>query len=305
MMSRNTQSSPSLSKDDIIPNTVPAKTAAKIPMSKRAIMLTLPFLVLCTLFYLLSLIPASTASQAPRCNLPSLIRASQRPGFDWRSLTALSLAQCMQQQRSPTPPFRNSCIFYTAHSKADAVLYGALTNKTTIYDVYSPHHFNVSLEPARTWKRQGHLRDLFKVTSKAYAISCSGDASLVLPEGVKDDEVCRESIWVTDEYEAIRNGESGIVLPILRVTRRWVKPGVYSWFVNSLDAMGISEAQELTLKRRRLDRQAAQRILDLPTQLSEAIVQKVAALKDEWAWDVIQDGMVEDLWALRSGMCGR
>lgn len=237
------------------------------------------------------------ADQAAPCK--HLIDQTTEPGFDWKSPTALAMAQCLQSQRLPKPPL-STCIFYTASCKDQAIAYANATNRTTIYDVYHPDVFNRSTWPAKEWDTLDHMRDLFRVTSKAYAMSCSGEAHLILPDGIKDEEVCRESIWVTDEYEAIRAGDSGITLPIWRVTWREVERGVWAWIKEQLKAVGIRPE----LKRRSGDTRQ-QEVLRPSNGLMAQVDEQVLTMKKQWAWDGLQDGTMEDLWALKSGMCGR
>lgn len=238
----------------------------------------------------------TAAVQAAPCK--HLIDQTTEPGFDWKSATALAMAQCLQSQRLPSPPL-STCIFYTASCKDQAIAYANATNRTTIYDVYPPDVFNRSMWPAKEWHSLDHMRDLFRVTSRAYAMSCSGEAHLILPDAIKDEEVCRESIWVTDEYEAIRAGDSGITLPIWRVTWRQVEQGVWAWIKEQLKAVGIR--QEL---RKRFGPRK-QEVLRPSNDLMARVDEQVLTMKNQWAWDGIQDGTMEDLWALKSGMCGR
>ena len=59
---------------------------------------------------------------------------------------------------------------------------------------------------------------------------------MVMPE---DEEACPGSIWITDEYEVIRKGESEIELPIWRVS--WVQDAIkksWGWAVSVLNSIG-------------------------------------------------------------------
>lgn len=258
----------------------------------------LPHALIAISFALLAACLPRPAAKAFPCK--DLVDQTTKPGFDWKSSTALDMARCLQSQRLPTPPF-STCIFYTASCKAQAVAYANATNRTTIYDVYEPEIFNRSIWPAKEWDALGHIRDLFRVTSKAYAMSCSGEAHLVLPDGVKDEEVCRESIWVTDEYEAIRAGDSGITLPIWRVTWREVEKGIWGWTREQLRAAGV----RLDLVRRWFGNPGEQEVLEPGDDVMARVSQKVSDMKKQWSWDGLEDGTMEDLWALKSGMCGR
>lgn len=248
---------------------------------------------------------ASVAVCLPRASAAAypcqkLIDQSTERNFDWQSPTALAMAQCLQSQRMPTPPF-SSCIFYTASSRDQAIAYGTATNRTTIYDVYDPKLFDRSAWPAKNWDDVGHIRDLFRITSKAYAMSCTGEAHLILPDGLKDEEVCRESIWVTDEYEVIRSGDSGIILPIWRVSWREVEKGVWAWIREKLQALGV----KAELRRRVLRSASEQEVLEPNDDVRSRINEKMVAMKQQWGWHGLEDGTLDDLWALKSGMCGR
>jgi hypothetical protein len=246
---------------------------------------------------LLLTLPRLIAATPHPCK--DLINQSLTKDYDWTSLTALSLAQCLQSKRLPTPP-TSSCIFYTASSKDQAIAYGSASNRTTIYDVYDPADFDQTVWPANEWFTTDHLRDLFRITSKSYAMSCSGEAHLVLPTEVKDEDVCRESIWVTDEYEAIRSGDSGIVLPIWRVSWREMEDGVWGWIKQQLRAVGLGSIQG-----RGMPSHAGQEdVIAADSNLVARTEQKILDVKKQWSWEVLEDGW-GDLWAVDGGKCGR
>ena len=209
-----------------------------------------------------------------------LIRASHAPNFNWTGTIALSLAECLIQ----TKPKHDTCVFYTADSRLNAIRYASETDKSTIYDAYAPHHFNASIEPMRRWKRDGHQRDVFRVTSKAYALACSGEASVVMPENV---EACPGSIWVTDEYEVIRKGESRIELPVWRVS--WTKDkaeGLWRWVVKVL---GGVEKRDVVADGQKVIWGAAVGVRD-----------KVDRQLDEWRreWRLDEQEVESDPWAV-------
>ncbi|ETN43104.1 uncharacterized protein HMPREF1541_02262 [Cyphellophora europaea CBS 101466] len=273
----------------------------------------IPYAVTSLVLALLAVAQPLSTTTPPPPDCDHLIRPSLSATFDWSSPAALSLAQCLQSLRLPHPN-PSTCLFYTAHSKVDAIRYALEFDRTTVYDVFQPQYFNRSAQPAKTWDALGHMRDLFKVTSKAYAMSCSGTANLVLPDGVKDDDVCRESIWVTDEYEVIRAGDSGVVLPIWRVTWRRDAGGVWKWFVDILKAAKV-EAVGKTFKKRSdvIANNAeshwwdagAQRTLMPPNEVKASVNDKLEQLRQQWGWNGLEEGHTEDLWAIKSGMCGR
>jgi hypothetical protein len=221
-------------------------------------------------------------------NCSSQITQSLSATYAWNSATALALAQCLLLH--PPPP--STCIFYTRSARAPAIRYALETNRTTIYDVYPPLYFNTSVSPAKDWDEAGHLRDLFKITSKAYAIACEGSATVVLPEG---EEPCPGSIWVTDEYDAIRNGQSRIELPVWRVSwsvdlKRWVR--------RVLDA-SIAGGGRKVGRRDVGKRERVQRALE--DVVSERVSRAEEVLKQRWGW-AGEDG---DPWAIVEEKCER
>jgi hypothetical protein len=219
-----------------------------------------------------------TTSQRPR-DCSALITASHSSTYNWTSSTALSLARCLL-----TPiPETSTCLFYTSNALPLALRYAAHSKKTTIYNTYSPKYFNESISPMREWKAAGHQRDVFRITSKAYALSCSGRAEVVMPV---DSEACPGSIWVTDEYEVIRNGESGIVLPV--------------WRVGWLEEKGKWDVKELEQRSRRVKREADDE--------SQVIVADEVGDVDEVTvsgWRMNPGSADEDWWAVRHGTCSR
>jgi hypothetical protein len=181
-----------------------------------------------------------------------------------------------------------------------AIQYANETGRTTIYDVYPAEYFNPSISPCREWKASGHLRDLFRITSKAYAISCSGSATLVIPE---DEEPCPTSIWVTDEYDAIRGGLSRIELPIWKVSWSLDRvQGIWSWVRKALSStVGKVEVDTDRIKVKRDLSDDVSRVwgdvhAEYVQPMSEQLRAKLATLESLWGWDT-----AEDLWALPDG----
>lgn len=159
----------------------------------------------------------------------SRIHASTHPSFAWTSSNdaALSLAHDCLQSHIPQP---DACVFYTSHSRDNAIVFAAQHKKKTIYDVYPAHWFNTTEYPADKWVENGVLRDVFRVTSRGYAISCSGAATLVIPE---TEEPCKTSIWVTDELDAIKSHVSKIT-ELFRASLVGKAGGYWNWVVSKL-----------------------------------------------------------------------
>jgi hypothetical protein len=231
----------------------------------------------------------------------ALISDSIRPDFSWKSdradSPALLLAQCLLH----SAPEDSMCVFYTREAKTDAIRYAQKHNRTTIYDVYPPKYFNISAYPASEWNRTGHLRDLFRVTSKAYAMSCSGTATLVIPEDVIP---CPTSIWITDEYDAIKNKLTKIVLPIWKVS--WAER-TRSWIEGQLEMVmdGVpwpSKVKERDIAKRYSWWQFGRANLLQSILISEEEVRaKTEAVKQQWSFlDELSDP-----WAVVEGACLR
>ena len=159
-------------------------------------------------------------ADAGKCNVH--IADSLRPNFDWSSnaTAALDLARCLLH----ATPMPDTCVFYTRDAREDAQRFAAESGKNTIYDLYPQEYFDTEEWPASAWEASGHLRDLFRVTSRAYALACSGNVTLVLPQ---DQTPCPTSIWLTDEYDAICSPGSKVVQPIQRAswctTSGWIR----------------------------------------------------------------------------------
>ncbi|KAK5080442.1 hypothetical protein LTR70_008874 [Exophiala xenobiotica] len=178
-------------------------------------------------------IPISPASTT---DCTRLILDSTSSTFDWTSPAALELAQdCLL---SSTPP-KDTCVFYTSGDRDNAIRFATQFDKRTIYDVYPPRHFDKSLYLASQWYGNGHLRSVFRVTSRAYAISCSGAAALVTP---KDEKSCLSSIWWTDEYDAIKNRISKIT-ELSQASLVGKVDGVWQWLIGSIGKMAVEGAQ--------------------------------------------------------------
>jgi hypothetical protein len=218
--------------------------------------------------------------------------------YNWTSPDALNLAQCLLTHK----PGLSTCVFYTRAARPLALRYAAEENLTTIYDVYPPLYFNISLYPASNWKSSGHLRDLFRITSKAYAIACSGNATLVLPE---DEEPCPHSIWVTDEWEVIRSGESKIVLPVWRVSWTWDKvKGLWGWAKKVLGHVaGGGNEKGWAVGRRNLknlggeNKETGQG--EPASVMPEEVRNRLEMMKEQWGWE----GGDADPWAAVDRKC--
>ncbi len=223
--------------------------------------------------------PVSQATAAKDCS--HLITESYSDNFNWSSARALLLAKCLIQ----TSPSTNSCVFYTSDSKSLALRYALEAKRTTIYDAYSPVHFDARVNPMKRWKASGHQRDVFKITSKAYALACSGAASVVMPE---DEDACPGSIWVTDEYEVIRNGESEISLPVWRVS--WVQDKIKESWGWAVKVLIMVTKRDLRMEQFFLGGQATQEVMEKMERL-------------EKQWGLVEDGGNEDMWAVKHGYC--
>jgi hypothetical protein len=232
-------------------------------------------------------------------NCEALIRDSVLLDYSWRSdkpdSPALLLAQCLLH----SAPEDSRCVFYTREAKTDAIRYAQKHNRTTIYDVYPPTYFNVSTYPASEWNRTGHLRDLFKVTSKAYAMSCSGTATLVIPEDVIP---CPTSIWITDEYDAIKNKLTKIVLPIWKVswaekTRSWIE-GQLEMVMDGVLWPSKTKERDITIRDSWWQSGRANLVQSLLVPEAEVRV-RTEAVKQQWSFlDEIPDP-----WAVVEGAC--
>lgn len=253
-------------------------------------------------------IPISPAS---RTDCTRLIRDSTSSTFDWTSPAALELAQdCLL---SSTPP-KDTCVFYTSGERDNAIRFATQFDKRTIYDVYPPRRFDKSLYPASQWHRNGHLRSVFRVTSRAYAISCSGAATLVTP---KDEKPCLNSIWWTDEYDAIKNRVSKIT-ELSQASLVGKADGVWRWLIGSIGKLAVDgalvsgwEASVESAERKGHDKSGWNRMLDQGLQeialqavgkadnislLREklAFIERFETLLEEWA---VPSSSSCELWA--------
>ena len=119
----------------------------------------------------------------------------------------------------------------------------------------------------------------------------------------EDEKPCPDSIWVTDEYDAIRNGLSKIELPVWKVS--WsldrVK-GVWGWLRRVMTA---ATAGDVGVGKRDL-RDSATEVWErvqgrYVEPLQEDVRQKMETMKEQWSWA----GEEGDLWALADGKCER
>lgn len=106
-------------------------------------------------------------------------------------------------------PSPGTCVFYTNGQKANAIISAKHNKRVTIYDIYDPALFDTTKEPAKTYYAQRKLREYWEVTSRAYAQLCSGQAFVMIPP---DEQPNPKSIWITDEYDAIRKGQTRVRL---------------------------------------------------------------------------------------------
>ena len=138
-------------------------------------------------------IDAAAIGEAPPRDCSKLFEQSHAPGYNWSE--ALDLANCMLTK---TGPFTN-CLFYTSNASDDALQYAKDQKnkgirKTLVYDVYSKLHFDDSISPMREWNKSNVTRDVYRITSKAFALACSGTAEVVIPI---DQDACPRSIVST------------------------------------------------------------------------------------------------------------
>ncbi|KPI40434.1 uncharacterized protein AB675_7584 [Cyphellophora attinorum] len=187
-----------------------------ITLFSQALLFFIGTLTIFSLTLIVPLFPFTGAPLPHRHPCAHLISPSLSATFDWSSPSALDLAFCIQH-RQPKP---STCLFYTSDARLDARRYAQESGNITIYDVYDQYYFNPAHLPGSQWNKLNVTRMMWKITSKAYAMRCSGKVSLVLPWNVSDEAVCPNSIWVTDEYEVIREAQGTIELPVNRIS--WV-----------------------------------------------------------------------------------
>ena len=115
----------------------------------------------------------------------------------------------------------------------------------------------------------------------------------MLPE---DAEPCPDSIWVTDEYDAIRSGLSRIELPVWRVSWGFdVVKGAWGWVRRVLSARAGGKGDVGVGKR-------SVKIQDRYVEPEEEDVrQRMDVMREQWGW---REGEA-DLWALSEGRCER
>ena len=121
-------------------------------------------------------------------------------------------------------PAKDACVFYTMRLKDVAQEYAKTNKKTTIWDVWPASFYDHDQEPLKNFKTDEQRRSYFQNMSRAYAQICSGAAWVAIYKG-KDP--CSDSIWVTDEYDAISKGETGIT-GVTRLDEDGKEDGKYS-----------------------------------------------------------------------------
>ena len=112
----------------------------------------------------------------------------------------------------------------------------------------------------------------------------------------ENEEACPGSIWVTDEYEVIRNGESRIQLPVWRVS--WVESkvrGAWEWVAKVLSS-GV--------QKRGLVEDAQVVVSEAAGELRDEVARKMDVWTKVWGLcpGVAEDG---DEWAVSRGSCER
>lgn len=156
--------------------------------------------------------------------------------FDWNSTAALELVQACF---TPSIPAEDTCVFYTSLNKEKAIQFAAQFDKRTIYDMYDLQWFDTSLYPAKYWYKNDRMRGVFVATSRVYAMSCSGAATLVIP---RDETPCQESIWWMHEYDAIMKRVSRIT-ELSRVSFVGKADSIWRWSIGLIGKVVEDGAQ--------------------------------------------------------------
>ena len=121
----------------------------------------------------------------------------------------------------------------------------------------------------------------------------------------EDEEPCPDSIWVTDEYDAIRNGLSRIELPVWKVSWSLDRVrGAWGWVRRILSA--ATGGSEVGIGKRDV-RDTVSEVWEgvqgrwYVEPDAEEVRQKVEAMKEQWGWRWEEED--DDLWALADGKC--
>ncbi len=120
----------------------------------------------------------------------------------------------------------------------------------------------------------------------------------------EDEEPCPDSIWVTDECDAIRNGLSRIELPVWRVSWSLDKVrGAWGWVRRALSA--ASGGGEIGIGKRDMRDTVAEIWEGVQGRFVEPVAddvrEKLEVMEEQWGWRWEEDGV--DVWALAEGRC--
>ncbi|KAI9889098.1 MAG: hypothetical protein M1814_005822 [Vezdaea aestivalis] len=110
-------------------------------------------------------------------------------------------------------PAIDSCIFYSSGLSDVARDWSAAHKGTTVYDVYDCDAvFSESKFPFKNFIDKNKKRAWFQITSRAFTETCSGTVYLVIKSGTA---VPPTAIWNTDEYDAIKKGNTKVTKVII------------------------------------------------------------------------------------------
>lgn len=120
----------------------------------------------------------------------------------------------------------------------------------------------------------------------------------------EDEEPCPDSIWVTDEYDAIRNGLSKIELPVWKVSWSLDRVrGAWRWVRRILSA--ATGSSEVGMGKRNVRGTVGEVWEDVQRRyvepVAEEVREKMDFIKQHWSWR--WDGDEDDLWALAEAKC--
>jgi len=192
--------------------------------------------------------PAATSLTAESVDYNSSLtsRAGGRTDYTIEEIKSMFM-------KNRNPP-ADSCYFYVGKFKDVAVARAFTQGKTTIYDVYynandgAKWPFNDAADPQQSYVAANLRHKWFEDTSRAYAQVCKGKAYLfwdnVEPLTLKDASanVIWQTIWITDEFDAITKGQTGIT-SVVRVDPTTFAESPY-WPVTA--KRGLEEESEMT-----------------------------------------------------------
>jgi len=177
---------------------------------------------------------ASLTTESADYNSSLTSRAGGRTDYSIEEIKSMFM-------KNRNPP-ADSCYFYVGAFKDAAVARAFTQGKTTLYDVYynandgAKWPFNDAADPQQSYVAANLRHKWFEDTSRAYAQVCKGKAYLVWdnvqPLILKDADgnIIWQTIWITDEFDAITKGQTGIT-SVVRVdpvtfaeTSYWTKP---------------------------------------------------------------------------------